>query len=122
MNEYSEYRKKIFKRMEATRRESSSVTVKELADIIGITPSYLSAVINGRSKPSIDIISKYLIAGDFDLSPMMKLEVKSTQAKPHLKYRNKLVSLISDISDTNFQRALIEIIEALKKLENSKVK
>ena len=98
------------------------MTVKELANIINITPDYLSKIINGKKNPSIDTAWKYLIAGGFDISPMMKLEIKSTQAKPHLKYRSKLVSLVSSISDTSFQSALIEIIEALKKIEKSKVK
>lgn len=53
---------------------------------------------------------------------MLNLKIQTTSARPYVKYRNKLISLVSDIEDQSFQMALIEIIEALKKLENIRVK
>ena len=119
-----EKRKKAFwEIIEKERRTSSKTTLKQLSKYIGVGENYLSAVVNGRKEPSFDTAWRYLIAGGFDISPIMELKVKSTTStKPHVKHRNKLISLVAEIEDKNLQLALIEIIEALRKLGRVKAK
>ena len=116
-------KKAFWKIIEKERRASSKITLKQLSKYIGVGENYLSAVVNGRKEPSFDTTWKYLIAGGFDVSPMMSLKVKSsTSVKPHVKHRNKLISLVAEIEDKSLQLSLIEIIAALKKLERVKTK
>ncbi len=42
-----------------TLRTSKSISQKELAKELGITPTYLSLIENGNKKPSLSLIEKF---------------------------------------------------------------
>lgn len=72
-------------------RRSKGMTQERLAEIIGVSGSYIGYLERGKRSPSLDLLAK--IADAFDVEPVMLLTPADNAANQELK---KLIAVLSD--------------------------
>ena len=117
-SELEKLKKQLWLNLEKERKRASKQTSKDLANSMGIGEGFLSAVVNGRKEPFFDTFIKYIVYSGF-LSSLTDLKVCEEKLGEHIKIRNKIFALISENENTDFLKALLKIIQILKKMNTT---
>ncbi len=72
-----------------TIRQFHKVKQKDFADKIGIVPSYISEIENGKKEPSLEIIEKYSKEFNIPVSSILLFSEQIDDNKKHEKLRIK---------------------------------
>jgi len=80
----------------------------EMSKHLGISPSYLSEIENGKKQPSLDLLKKYAQLFEIRLSSLILLaesyEEAEEQGKGTAMIRSMMISLINNMSKTTVDR------------------
>lgn len=80
----------------------------EMSKHLGISPSYLSEIENGKKQPSLDLLKKYAQLFEIRLSSLILLaesyEEAEEQGKGTAMIRSMMISLINNMSKTTGDR------------------
>jgi transcriptional regulator with XRE-family HTH domain len=71
--------------------KEKEITIKELATTIDLTPSNLSKLINGKSKPSIAVFEKIAIALKVDMADLFERKAEDVITCPKCGQRFKMI-------------------------------
>lgn len=72
-----------------TIRKFHKIKQKDFADKVGIAPSYISEIENGKKAPSLEIISKYSEEFNIPVSSILLFSEQIDDNKKHEKLRIK---------------------------------
>lgn len=88
-----------------TIRKFHNIKQKDFAEKIGIVPSYISEIENGKKEPSLEIISKYSEEFGIPVSSILlfseRLNENKKLDKLRIKSADKILSMLEWISKEN---------------------
>ena len=86
----------VMQQCKAERKAKTKTTLRQLAQDLGATENYLSAVENGREFPSMRLFIKYLLTNGFDIGGLKGLEIKpvSSKLEKEMKHKHTLAQKI----------------------------
>lgn len=73
-----------------------SVSAKDLAHGIGISPSYLSEIENNKKTPSLEVLNKYSQVFEIKVSTIMLMaeDYNENKSKPELFIQKRLIKIL----------------------------
>lgn len=80
-------------------RIAKDLKIRELAEKMGISPSYISEVESGKKKPSLEMIEKYSTALDIPKSVIFYFVEQNVTKKYH--YQELLLQILQKICSLN---------------------
>lgn len=94
-------------------RNIYGLKASEMSTKLGISPSYLSEIENGKKQPSLELLEKYSSVFDIKLSSLILIsetyEEAESQGKGAIMIRNMMMHLIDSMSpkEENNEKAKI---------------
>jgi transcriptional regulator with XRE-family HTH domain len=81
-----------------------SVSAKDLAHDIGISPSYLSEIENSKKTPSLELLNKYSQVFEIKVSTIMLMaedysENRRKKSKPEMFIQKRLIKILNKHTD-----------------------
>lgn len=84
-------------------RMAFSMSAKDLAEVLDISPSYLSEIENNKKKPSIDLLEKYAYVFDIKTSSIILMAEdyleNERKSKSDLFIQKRMLKLLNKFSD-----------------------
>lgn len=100
-------------------RKAYGLKQKSLADLAGVTPSFISQVENGFSKLPAEILANILANSPYDTEPFMKDE-RDINIVAEASGRSKAVVEIGNVRDSEITMLRAEIASLKRQLEETR--